>query len=66
MNGFYIADVCVSFRVTVYNNGTLRITQVKVKSTGQYKCVAHYGNDKQVHAEAILRIAGKFQVLTCT
>ncbi|XP_062851477.1 inactive tyrosine-protein kinase 7 [Trichomycterus rosablanca] len=44
-------------RVTVYNNGTLHITQVKVKSTGRYKCVAHYGNDKQVHAEAMLHIA---------
>uniref|UniRef100_A0AAY5EGN3 Inactive tyrosine-protein kinase 7 n=1 Tax=Electrophorus electricus TaxID=8005 RepID=A0AAY5EGN3_ELEEL len=44
-------------RVIVYNNGTLRITQVKPRSTGQYRCVARYGNNKQVHVEASLHIA---------
>ncbi|XP_076831299.1 inactive tyrosine-protein kinase 7 [Brachyhypopomus gauderio] len=44
-------------RVILYNNGTLRITQVKPRSTGQYRCVARYGNDKQVHVEATLHIA---------
>uniref|UniRef100_A0A3B1IRW7 Inactive tyrosine-protein kinase 7 n=1 Tax=Astyanax mexicanus TaxID=7994 RepID=A0A3B1IRW7_ASTMX len=44
-------------RVIVYNNGTLRITQVKNRSTGRYRCVAHYGEDKQVDAGASLHIA---------
>ncbi|XP_066534980.1 inactive tyrosine-protein kinase 7 [Hoplias malabaricus] len=44
-------------RVIVYNNGTLRITQVKNRSTGRYRCVARYGVDKQVHTEATLHIA---------
>uniref|UniRef100_A0AAR2K603 Protein tyrosine kinase 7 (inactive) n=1 Tax=Pygocentrus nattereri TaxID=42514 RepID=A0AAR2K603_PYGNA len=44
-------------RVTVYNNGTLRITQVKNRSTGRYRCLARYGADKEVHADATLHIA---------
>ncbi|KAI4885305.1 hypothetical protein NFI96_012264 [Prochilodus magdalenae] len=44
-------------RVVVYNNGTLQITQVKNRSTGRYRCLARYGADKQVHAEATLHIA---------
>ncbi|XP_026133517.1 inactive tyrosine-protein kinase 7 [Carassius auratus] len=43
--------------VVVYANGTLHITQVKQRSTGVYKCVAQYGENKQVHVEAALRIA---------
>ncbi|XP_058650800.1 inactive tyrosine-protein kinase 7 isoform X2 [Onychostoma macrolepis] len=44
-------------RVVVYANGTLHISQVKQRSTGVYKCVALYGENKQVHVEAALRIA---------
>ncbi|KAK7149098.1 hypothetical protein R3I93_013186 [Phoxinus phoxinus] len=44
-------------RVVVYANGTLHITQVKQRSTGVYKCVAQYGENKHVHVEAALRIA---------
>ncbi|XP_051508295.1 inactive tyrosine-protein kinase 7-like isoform X1 [Myxocyprinus asiaticus] len=44
-------------RVIVYSNGTLRITQVKQRSTGVYKCVAQYGGNKHVQVEAELRIA---------
>ncbi len=51
--------VCVCGRVVVYANGTLQISQVKQRSTGVYKCVAQYGENKQVHVEAALRIAGE-------
>uniref|UniRef100_A0A8C1ASH9 Inactive tyrosine-protein kinase 7 n=1 Tax=Cyprinus carpio carpio TaxID=630221 RepID=A0A8C1ASH9_CYPCA len=44
-------------QVVVYANGTLHISQVKQRSTGVYKCVAQYGENKQVHVEAALRIA---------
>uniref|UniRef100_A0A672P3U9 Inactive tyrosine-protein kinase 7 n=1 Tax=Sinocyclocheilus grahami TaxID=75366 RepID=A0A672P3U9_SINGR len=44
-------------RFVVYANGTLHISQVKQRSTGVYKCVAQYGENKQVHVEAALRIA---------
>ncbi|XP_051773698.1 inactive tyrosine-protein kinase 7 isoform X1 [Ctenopharyngodon idella] len=44
-------------RFVVYANGTLHITQVKQRSTGVYKCVAQYGENKHVHVEAALRIA---------
>ncbi|KAK2896200.1 hypothetical protein Q8A67_010688 [Cirrhinus molitorella] len=44
-------------RVVVYANGTLHISQVKQRSTGVYKCVAQYGENKHVHVEAALRIA---------
>lgn len=51
--------VCVCDRVTVYANGTLHISQVKQRSTGVYKCVAQYGENKHVHVDAALRIAGE-------
>ncbi|XP_047668610.1 inactive tyrosine-protein kinase 7 isoform X2 [Tachysurus fulvidraco] len=44
-------------RVVVYDNGTLRITQVKPRNTGRYTCAVHYGTDKQVQVEATLHIA---------
>ncbi|TSK22649.1 Inactive tyrosine-protein kinase 7 [Bagarius yarrelli] len=44
-------------RVVVYNNGTLRISQVKPRSTGRYTCVVNYGTNKQVQVEATLHIA---------
>ncbi|XP_060782200.1 inactive tyrosine-protein kinase 7 isoform X2 [Neoarius graeffei] len=44
-------------RVIVYNNGTLRITQVKPRTTGRYTCAVHYGTPRQVQVEATLHIA---------
>ncbi|KAM9476533.1 inactive tyrosine-protein kinase 7 isoform 1-T1 [Clarias gariepinus] len=44
-------------RVSVYDNGTLRIAQVKPRNTGRYTCVVRYGGDKQVQEEATLHIA---------
>lgn len=45
-------------RVVVYDNGTLQISQVQQqRSTGVYRCVAQYGEDRQVYVEASLRIA---------
>lgn len=52
-------SVCLCFRVSVYDNGTLRIAQVKPRNTGRYTCVVRYGGDKQVQEEATLHIAGK-------
>lgn len=44
-------------RVLVYDNGTLRITQVKPRNTGRYTCVVRYGTDRQLNVEATLHIA---------
>ncbi|XP_043110725.1 inactive tyrosine-protein kinase 7 [Puntigrus tetrazona] len=54
---FHDAEPINKSQVVVYANGTLHISQVQQRSTGVYKCVAQYGENKQVHVEAVLRIA---------
>ncbi|KAF7710303.1 inactive tyrosine-protein kinase 7 [Silurus meridionalis] len=44
-------------RVTLYDNGTLHISQVKPRNTGRYTCVAQYGTIHQVQVQATLHIA---------
>ncbi|KAJ8285013.1 hypothetical protein COCON_G00038630 [Conger conger] len=44
-------------RLFVLSNGTLQITQVKVRTTGLYKCVARGPRGPPVTLEATLRIA---------
>ncbi|XP_023654293.1 inactive tyrosine-protein kinase 7-like [Paramormyrops kingsleyae] len=44
-------------RVAVFTNGTLLITQVKLRSTGLYKCVARGPRGPTVTLQATLRLA---------
>ncbi|XP_028845977.1 inactive tyrosine-protein kinase 7 isoform X1 [Denticeps clupeoides] len=44
-------------RLILYNNGTLLITQVKQRSTGTYRCVAHGPTGRDVTLQATLYIA---------
>ncbi|KAG5266528.1 hypothetical protein AALO_G00233120 [Alosa alosa] len=44
-------------RMVVYSNGTLHIIQVKVKSTGTYRCVGHGATGRNVTVQATLSLA---------
>lgn len=54
-----LANPCCLRSVFLLNNGSLFISQVKLRNTGRYRCVAQGLRGPPVSLEALLKIAGK-------